>query len=121
MVKKNPPANVGEARDAGLTSGLERFPGEGNGNPLQYSCLEKPMGRVCWATVHGVTNSQIQLSTHMLYGIYLDTEREQERGRIMYERTYVCMYTSLLPKHSLNSRLRKHVLCQQYGFLLSHS
>ena len=40
----------------GLISGLGRSPGEGNGNPLQYSCLENPMDRVAWwATVHGVT------------------------------------------------------------------
>ena len=49
---KNPPANVG---DVGLTLGLERSPGEGNGNPLQYSCLENPMDRgAWWATVHRV-------------------------------------------------------------------
>ena len=42
---------------------LGRFPGEGNGNPLQYSCLETPMDREAWrATVHGFTKSQTQLS-----------------------------------------------------------
>ena len=39
---KNQPANVGDARDAGLIPGLGRSPGEGNDNPLQYSCLENP-------------------------------------------------------------------------------
>ena len=40
----------------------ERSPGEGHGNPLQYSCLENPMDRgACWATVHEVTKSQILL------------------------------------------------------------
>ena len=43
--KKNPPANAGDARDAGSIPGLGRCPGEGNGNPLQYSCLENPMDR----------------------------------------------------------------------------
>ena len=43
----------------GLIPGLGRSPGEGNGNPLQYSCLEKPHGqRSLWATVHGVTKSR---------------------------------------------------------------
>ena len=42
---KNPPSNAGEARDAGSISELGRSPGEGNGNPLQYSCLEKSMNR----------------------------------------------------------------------------
>ena len=44
------------AGDPGLIHGLGRSPGEGNGNPLQYSCLENPMDREAWqATVHGVT------------------------------------------------------------------
>ena len=42
---KNPPAKAGVTRDVGLTPGLERSPGGGNGNPLQYSCLENPMDR----------------------------------------------------------------------------
>ena len=56
----NPPADVG---DVGLLSGLGRSPGEANGNPLQYSCLENPMDRGPWrATVHGVAKSRIRLS-----------------------------------------------------------
>ena len=44
------------AGDLGSIPGLGRSPGEGNGKPLQYSCLENPMGREAWqATVHGVT------------------------------------------------------------------
>ena len=55
---KNPPANGGGARDSGLIPGSGRSPGEGNGNPLQYSCLEDPMDRGAWqATVHRVTKS----------------------------------------------------------------
>ena len=51
---KNLPANAGELRDAGSILGLGRSPGGGNGNPLQYSCLENPMERgACWAAVHG--------------------------------------------------------------------
>ena len=56
---KNLPANAGDARDAGSIPGSGRSPGEGNGNPLQYSCLGNPMDRGAWqATVHGVTKSQ---------------------------------------------------------------
>ena len=52
--------NVG---DLGSIPGLGRSPGEGNGNPLQSSCLENPMDRGAWpATVHGVTKSQTLLS-----------------------------------------------------------
>ena len=51
------------AGDLGLIPGSERSPGEGNGNPLQYSCLENPMdGGAWWATVHRVTKSQTRLS-----------------------------------------------------------
>ena len=42
---KNPPANAGDARDTGSIPGLGRSPGEGCGNPLQYSCLENPHGQ----------------------------------------------------------------------------
>ena len=46
-----------QAGDAGFIPGLGKFPGEGNNNPLQYSCLENPMVRGAWrATVHGVTS-----------------------------------------------------------------
>ena len=47
------------AGDPGLIPGLGRSPGEGNGNPLQYSCLENPMDGGAWrATVHGVAKSR---------------------------------------------------------------
>ena len=45
---KNPPTNAGAARDADLIPGLGRSAGEGNGYPLQYSCLENSMGRGAW-------------------------------------------------------------------------
>ena len=71
-VVKNSPANAG---DVGSISGLGRSPGEGNGNPLQYSHLGNLMDRgAWWATVHGVTKSQTCLSdlacTHMCEGIH---------------------------------------------------
>ena len=46
LVVKNPLASAGDVRDAGLTPESERSPGEGNGNPLQYSCLGNPMDRI---------------------------------------------------------------------------
>ena len=61
LVVKNPSANTGEARDAGLIPGLGRSRG-GLGNPLQYSCLENPMDRgAWWAMVCGVSKSWTQL------------------------------------------------------------
>ena len=59
-VVKNLPANGG---NMGSIPGLGRSPGEGNGNPLQYSCLENPIDRGAWqTTVYGVTKSWTQLS-----------------------------------------------------------
>ena len=56
---KSLPANAGDLRDERLIPGLGRSPGEGNGNPLQYSCQENPMDRgAWWATVHVVAKSQ---------------------------------------------------------------
>ena len=52
---KNMFANAGDIRAAGLIPGLGRSPGEGHGNPLQYSCLKNPMDRgAWWVTVHGL-------------------------------------------------------------------
>ena len=60
---KNLPASVGDAEDLGSISGSGRSLGEGNGYPLQYSCLENSMDRGAWqATVHGVTKSWTQFS-----------------------------------------------------------
>ena len=67
-VVKNTPANAGPIREAGLIPGSGRSPREGNGSPLQYSCLDKPMNRGAWWTaVHRVTKSWTWLkwlSTH---------------------------------------------------------
>ena len=52
---KSPSANAGDKREAGSIPELGRSPGEGNGYPLRYSCLENPMDRgAWWASVHGV-------------------------------------------------------------------
>ena len=59
---KTPLANAGDIGDVGSIPGSGRFPGEGNDNPLHYSCLENSMDRGAWQapvhTVHGVTKSQ---------------------------------------------------------------
>ena len=59
---KNPPANAKDMRDMGLISGSGRSPGEGNGNPLQDSCLENPRDEgAWWAAVYGVAQSRTRL------------------------------------------------------------
>ena len=56
LVVTNLIANARDIRDVGLVSGPGRFPGGGDGNPLQYSCLKNPIDRGAWqAIVHGVT------------------------------------------------------------------
>ena len=67
-VLKNPPANAGDAREAGLIPGSGKSPGGGHGNPLQYSCLENPHGQRSlvgyspWGCKESDTTEQ--LSTH---------------------------------------------------------
>ena len=59
---KNPAVNAGDIRNVSSIPGLGRSPGEGHGNPLQYSCLENPMDRgAWWAKVHRVAKSQTYL------------------------------------------------------------
>ena len=56
MVKKNPAANAGDTGDAGLTPGMGRSFRDGNGSPVQYSCLGNPMDRGAWWIIaQGVT------------------------------------------------------------------
>ena len=65
-------ASACNAGDPGPIPGSGRSPGEGYGNPLQYSCLENPMdGGAWWATVHGVTKSQTRLSNFTFTFIHL--------------------------------------------------
>ena len=74
---KEPACQYRRCRESGLVPGLGRSSGEGNGNPLQYSCLENPMDRgVWWATVHGVSKSQTwlkQLSSSSSTPIFIAT------------------------------------------------
>ena len=64
LVVKKPPTNAGDIRDADSAPGSGRSPGEENGNPLQYSCLEDLMdgGGAWWIIVHRVAKSQTCLS-----------------------------------------------------------
>ena len=63
LVVKNPPANAAGVREVSSIPGSGRTPGEGNGNTLQYSCLENPMDRgIWWAIVDRVAESQTWLS-----------------------------------------------------------
>ena len=58
---KNSPAKAGDAGDTGSIPGSGRYPGEGNDNPFQYSCLGNPMNREAWLQSMGSLKSQTQL------------------------------------------------------------
>ena len=62
LLVENPPANAGDVKDMGSIPGSGRSPGEGNGNPLQYSCRENSMDRSLRATVYDIAKSQTWLS-----------------------------------------------------------
>ena len=81
LVVKNPPANAGDIRDAGLIPGSGRSPGGGHGNPLQYSYLENPMDKGAWrATVQRVSQSQIHLSTDRVIINTRNIRKNEQKG-----------------------------------------
>ena len=88
---KNPPANAGDIRDAGLISASGKSPGERNGHPLHYSCLENPMDRTAWqATVHGIAESDTNdlAYTHkkeytMHWQIYLELQSSKRNRSLI--------------------------------------
>ena len=76
---RNLPANARDVRDVGVIPGSGRSPGEENGDSLQYSCLENPMGGGVWqATDHVITKSQTRLSD---FTFTLDIYKEGGRDR----------------------------------------
>ena len=76
------------AGDTGLIPGLGRSPGEGNGNPLQYSCLKNPMDREAWwATVHGVAKSGTRLSDFTIT-VYKNLFEGLRKGMILFDLYY---------------------------------
>ena len=81
LVVNNLPDNTGDARDTGLVPGSGRSPGEGNGNPLQYSCLENSMGReACWAIAHGIAKSWTKLSKeHSVFDSQLKKKKKKKK------------------------------------------
>ena len=97
--------------DQGSIPGLEDSPGEGNGNPLQYSCLENPMdGEAWWAAVHGVAKSWTQQSDFTFTFQYSYLENTMERGAWWATVHGVTDMTVLgMTEHALTCTHRKHI------------
>ena len=84
LVVRNLPAKAGDARDVGSIPGSGRSPGKGNGNPLQYFCLENLVDRGAWqATVHGVTRVGHDLVTKPL-PLFLPGKSHGQRSPAVY-------------------------------------
>ena len=88
LVVKNPPASEGDTADSGSIPGSGRSPGVGNGNPLQYSCLENSMENSWWVECMGVTKSWTQLSTHTHAHIFRNWNSGHHNVRVKY---WVCL------------------------------
>ena len=105
---KNLSANAGDTRDTGSILGSGRSPGVGNGNPLQYSCLENPIDRGAWWVIdHQVAKSWTQLSLYAHTHTHTHTHTEGWRHAVSFH--HICLlhvtsclddYTSLLPVQS---------------------
>ena len=119
--------------DLGSVPGLGRSPGEGNGNPLQYSCLKNPMdGEAWWATIHGVAKSWTRLSDFtslhfyllfrfslhwwakkkvILRSVIVFVDFSIEHSKIIYNYTQYKLYWKyrLFWRHSASAELFRHV------------
>ena len=101
-VVKNSPVNAG---DMGLIPGLGRSPGEGNGNPLQYSCLRNPIGRgAWWAAVHAVAKSQTHLNNQTIMTMPRDKPRGED-GHLQTKKKLQKESTTLVTPQSQTSSL----------------
>ena len=113
----NSPANAGDAREVGSIPGSGRSPGEGNGNSLQYSCLENSMDRgTWWATVHGVARS-MHAGTLELVGHLMSWRQDIAKGQGMTDQRME--RTEILGSCS-ESQNQPHG-CQPLNFLLNNS
>ena len=107
---KNQPANAG---DCDLIPGSRRSPGEGNGSPLQYSCLENSMDRGAWqATVHGVAKSRTQLSETATILWISGLSRGRDDMSPFSLRISLSDENSYMPQHSVISAVNKSKLCR---------
>ena len=101
LVVKNLPVNAGDLRDEGLISGSGRSPVEGNGNPLQYSCLGNPMDRGTW------WNHRVARSWTRLKWLHTHTHTHTHT-QINYSRSW-CLKTNKMPSREARQKNRKFI------------
>ena len=105
LAVENLPANAGDLRNMGSIHGLGRSPGEGSGNPLQYSCLQNPTGRgVRQATVHRVTKSWTWLKPLSMPHAqiqYVPTEGLSPVAQLYFSSNFLCLWIQHLSINTL--------------------
>ena len=90
-------ASACNAGDQSLIPGLGRSPGEGNGNPLQYPCLENPMdGGAWWATVHGVTKCRTRLNNYTFTFIMLVKSGRSVPAHKLYSSHWIKFHVKII-------------------------
>ena len=103
---KNLPTNARHAGDSSLIPGLGRSPGWGNGNPLQYSCLENPIDRGAWrATVHRVTRGQMTEATEHTY------TKNQWSNKSFFLLSQKSLHVSCWPSALSDLEIFSHINC----------
>ena len=112
-------ASAWNAGDLGLILGSGRSPGEGNGTPLQYSCLENPVeGGAWWATVHGVAKSRTRLSDFTFFSfLLLINETKTFHDRFIVIRIFKLSF----PSPNIQSNQTKKTLSQMISLFCSFS
>ena len=117
---KEPICNAGTTGDTGSIPGLGRPPGRGNGNPLQYSCLENPMDRGAWqATVHRVTKSQTWLkwlSTLAHTHAHMHTPRKT----ISWNCQLKAKYSTITWYHLMGAHIARVYKSLSFGYINSY-
>ena len=122
LVLKNLPANAGDSRNVGSIPGPGRSPGEGNGNPLRYSCLENPMDRGAWQATswgHRVRHDWAQthlgptLSWIIKLNLHFHELTKNATFSLRQVRKHVQSNGSSEFKYKQSTCIYQHVLCQE--------
>ena len=110
---KNLPACAGDTRDKDLIPGSGRSPGEGNGNSLQYSCLENPMDREAWRSIEAIGLQRVGHDRSALESTHACTHTSQ--GTLGEERKHLDSHSGLPTTLEVDKPAMMHAVLQQEG------